>query len=130
MNITIQTELLKQAFNEDPEFRLMARFWDGALEFKIGDVPYVATLSQGEVVSISHEGSRDNEPRHVVISAPVEDWAMLLQDPPPPFYHDFYPATVWHGFQFGGDNDYLWAYYAAIRRSAEILRAVAKVEGV
>lgn len=128
MKLTLPTAELTTAFNSDPEFRLMARYWDGALVFEVGDESYVLTLGQGEVLSIALETSHRDEPRHVVISAPPEDWAKLLQDPPPPFYHDFYPATCWHGFRFGGDNDYLWAYYGAIRRSAEILRATARAE--
>jgi len=33
-----------------------------------------------------------------------------------------------HGFRLGGDPDYLWPYYYAIRRSGEILRSLAIVE--
>jgi hypothetical protein len=31
-------------------------------------------------------------------------------------------------FGLGGDPDYLWPYYYAIRRSGEILRSLATVE--
>ncbi len=128
MRVSIPLEGLKTALNDDPEFRLTARYWDGALEFAIGETSYVVALANGEVTSVSTPERSAPEPAHVVVTAPVEDWAKLLQDPPPPFYHDFYPATCWHEFRFGGDSDYLWAYYAAIRRSAEILRATASVE--
>ena len=127
MRVTLPIERLKTALNADPEFRIAARYWDGALQLEIGDEPYLIALTAGEVTAISHERGRDGEPRRVVITAPVEDWAKLLQDPPPPFYHDFYPAVTWHNFRFGGDSDYLWSYYAAIRRAGEVLRATANV---
>jgi hypothetical protein len=129
MRVSFEPERLKQALNRDPEFRLTARYWDGALELDVGEEAYVIALSAGQVTSVSHDASSRGQPGHVIISAPVEDWSKLLQDPPPPFYHDFYPAVCWHSFRYGGDPDYLWAYYAAVRRTAEILRANADVAG-
>ena len=126
VKVSIPSERLRTALNEDPEFRIAARYWDGELELDIGERPWVITLASGVVTSVSNDVPPART-GHVVITAPVDDWAKLLQDPPPPFYHDFYPATCWHSFRFGGDSDYLWAYYAAVRRTAVILRATASV---
>jgi hypothetical protein len=64
----------------------------------------------------------------VVITAPADDWAQFLKPLPEPWYHEFYPASAHHGFRLGGDPDYLWPYYYAIRRSGEIMRSLATVE--
>lgn len=53
----------------------------------------------------------------------------MLKTIPRPFYHDFYPALTHHSFKVEGDPDYIWPYYAAIRRSGQVLRAIATIDG-
>jgi hypothetical protein len=128
MKVTFPAEPLKEALNADPEFRIAARYWDGAIEFRIDEEPCVVSLSQGQVVSVSSEDPAVGV-LPVVIEAPAADWARLLEKKPRPFYQDYHSASAHHGFKLGGDVETLWAYYAAVRRSADILRAVAIVEG-
>ena len=126
MSVTFPPQALRQALNGDPEFRLAARYWNGALEFHIGEQRCVVNLTEGEVTEVGDSVSGPAAP--VVISAPEEDWAKLLELAPRPFYQDFHAASAHHGFRLGGDVETLWAYYAAVRRSADILRAVAVVD--
>jgi hypothetical protein len=84
-------------------------------------------LLAGEVVAIDDVTAAAGR-GDVVVRAPVEDWAKLLEQVPPPFYQEFYPASMHHGFRLEGDHDYIWPYYWALRRSGEILRSVATVE--
>jgi hypothetical protein len=123
MAVTFPPRELRDALNGDPEFRLAARYWNGALEFRIGTRRCVVNLAEGEVTEVGEEVRGPAAP--VVISAPEEDWAKLLELAPRPFYQDFHAASAHHGFRLGGDVETLWAYYAAVRRSADILRAVA-----
>jgi hypothetical protein len=62
----------------------------------------------------------------VRVAAPAKAWEVFLQDPAPPFYLDYYSASLHHGFELSGDADTLWAYYPAIRRTSELLRGLAK----
>jgi hypothetical protein len=126
VKVSFPPDKLGAALNEDPEFRLAARYWDGAIELHVDDERCVVTLSEGRVVDVSASGRGRANP--VVISAPAEDWAQLLQARPRPFYQDFHAASAHHGFRLGGDVETLWAYYAAVRRSADILRQVAVVD--
>jgi hypothetical protein len=126
MAVTFPPEELRDALNGDPEFRLAARYWNGALEFRIGAERCVVNLAEGEVTEVGDEVR--GPAASVVISAPEEDWAKLLKLAPRPFYQDFHAASAHHGFRLGGDVETLWAYYAAVRRSADILRAVAIVD--
>lgn len=133
MKVTFPAELLKDALNADPEFRIAARYWDGAIEFRIDQESVVVTLMQGTVTSVSDELPATladvTGAGPVVIAAPVGDWAKLLEALPRPFYQDYHAASAHHGFRLAGDVETLWAYYAAVRRTADILRDVAIVEG-
>jgi hypothetical protein len=127
VKVRLSPKDLQNALNGDSEFRIASRYWDGSLSFEFGSQVCRLALRGGEVVSIDAEASRP-ERADVVVKAPVEDWAKLLEAVPPPFYQEFYPASMHHGFRLDGDPDYIWPYYWALRRSAEILRSVASVE--
>ena len=130
MNVTISPEKLQAALNKDSEFRFHARYWDGALQLQFGEKLQVLRLRAGEVLGIDTTPLAGKKPAEVIISAPVDDWAQLLQPYPRPFYQDFYPASMHYGFELKGDPDYVWAYYAALRRAGQVLRNVASVEEV
>ncbi len=128
MNITVSPEQFRETLNADGEFRLQARYWDGALQVQFGDDVHVLRLQEGEVVGIDASPLSGDRPCEVIVSAPVEDWFEFLQPIPKPLYHELYPAMWHHGFELKGDTDYVWSYYAALRRSCEILRAIATLE--
>jgi hypothetical protein len=127
MRVKLSSKDLQNALNDDSEFRIAGRYWDGSLRFEFGTDVYRLQLLGGEVVSID---STVAEPGRgdVVIKAPVEDWIELLNAVPRPFYQEFYPASMHHGFRLEGDSDYIWPYYWALRRSGEILRSVVSIE--
>lgn len=127
MRITVPPEELRKALNQDSEFRIAGRYWDGSLRFEFGATVCRLTLEGGEVVSVD-AGAPEPGRGDVVVSAPVEDWAKLLEAVPAPFYHEFYPASMHHAFRLEGDPDYIWPYYWALRRSGEVLRTLAAVE--
>jgi hypothetical protein len=127
VKVKLSPDVFQQALNDDSEFRIAGRYWDGSIRFEFGADVYRLQLLAGKVVAIDNVTSPAGR-GDVVVKAPVEDWAKLLESIPPPFYQEFYPASVHHGFRLEGDHDYIWPYYWALRRSAEILRSVATVE--
>ena len=127
MKVRLSPKDLKTALNGDSEFRIASRYWDGSLSFVFGGEVCRLALQGGEVMSIDATASKPGR-ADVVVKAPIEDWAKLLEKVPPPFYQEFYPASMHHGFRLEGDPDYIWPYYWALRRSAEILRSDASVE--
>ncbi len=127
MKVRLSPKDLQTALNDDSEFRIASRYWDGSLSFEFGVQVCSLALRGGEVVSIDASMLKPGR-GDVVDKAPVEDWAKLLEEVPPPFYQEFYPASMHHRFRLEGDPDYIWPYYWALRRSAEILRSVASVE--
>jgi hypothetical protein len=129
LKVRLTPDDLQRALNQDPEFRLQARYWDGSLRFEFGDDIFWLRLKDGEVKSVETKGDAKPGIGDVVVSAPVSDWGEMLQPIPRPFYQDFYPALTHHSFKVEGDPDYIWPYYAAIRRSGQVLRAIATIEG-
>jgi hypothetical protein len=127
VRVRVSPKDLQKALNDDSEFRIAGRYWDGSLRFEFGAEICRLELRGGEVISIDTAASEPGR-GDVVIKAPVGDWAKLLEEVPPPFYQEFYPASMHHGFRLEGDPDYIWPYYWALRRSGEILRSVASVE--
>jgi hypothetical protein len=128
VKVTVPRDKLKSALRDDAEFRVLARYWSGSLRFDIGDDVYLIKIKDGEVNAVDSQAPAKSGLGDVVITAPADDWAQFLKPLPEPWYHEFYPASAHHDFRLGGDPDYLWPYYYAIRRSGEILRSLATVE--
>ena len=131
MNVTVSPAELQEALNSDSEFRLQARFWDGVLQLELGTAEagrLTLRLEGGEVVDPQATAVVDGTKCSAIIAAPVADWYEFLQPMPKPLYHELFPASFRKGFELKGDEDYVWAYYAALRRVGEILRHIATIE--
>jgi hypothetical protein len=131
MAVAFDPDQIVAVFNADPEFQLAARFWTGTLEFGVGDNLYKLELDEGKVtdarLTLSTDLSDDdrrNGSRRVRIGAPEHDWEQIVQDPAPPFYLDYYSASVHHDVTLDGDPETLWAYYPAIRRTTDLFRQI------
>jgi hypothetical protein len=118
---------LPAAVNNDPEFRIAARFWNSTLRLEMGADPLVIRLEKGQIIEVAsgHEAFGLLVPSDIVITAPVEDWQKFLERIPKPFYVDLFGATIYHGFRVGGDMASFYAYYPAVRRLFDIMRSLA-----
>src|ERR1700754_2007576 len=135
MKVKFDPQRITDTFNADAEFRLSARFWDGTLEFGVGDQVYLIEMSDGQVAGVEisdaltfTEKDAEAGSRRVRISGPHADWAEMVKTPAPPFYLDYYSASAHHDFTLGGDPESLWAYYPAIRRTTDLFRQIAILE--
>lgn len=132
ITVAFDPEGIMRVFNADPEFQISARFWDGTLEFGVGETLYSLTIRAGKVDGVAVGGleAADDVDRgrsgQVRICAREEDWEKILMDPAPVFYLDYYSASVHHGVTLDGDAETLWAYYPAIRRTTDLFRALAR----
>ncbi len=107
--------------NDDGEFRRHAKFWTATVRFGIGAKRYRLRVDNGAVAGI--ERWPGGFAVDLAIDAPEADWQALLAQTPQPFYQDLYPATIHHGFDVAGDAVDYCAYYPALRRLIEIMRA-------
>jgi hypothetical protein len=85
VRVRLSPKDLQKALNDDSEFRIAGRYWDGSLRFEFGAEVCRLELRGGEVVSIDTAAAEPGR-GDVVIKAPVGDWAKLLEEVPPPFY--------------------------------------------
>ena len=122
-------EVIAETFNDDPEFRIQARYWEGALEFGVDDRTYVLKMVDGRVAMAAEETggttATGKDEKRVRVTAPAKAWEVFLQTP--------HRRSTWitttrpaPWLELSGDADTLWAYYPAIRRTSELLRGLAK----
>lgn len=119
---------LQTALENDPEFRLQSRALTTTFRFVIGEVQhFLLTFRDGELAEID-PAVTPLDPFDIQLLGSEEHWACLLAATPAPFYQDFFPAMLHHGFRIEGDMETVFAYYPAIRRMQDLLRQVAKAE--
>jgi pimeloyl-ACP methyl ester carboxylesterase len=115
----LTSEELAGACNADPEFRLAARRWHGALRFHVGDEIAGIGLRDGVARAIS---KADADVPTVVFSGPAEVWEQVLAPRPPRFLNDLLPAEMGGLIARSGDELTFWQYYPAIARAIEVIR--------
>lgn len=121
MMATLDGEGLRKALNEDPEFRLSARYWNGRVKLDFGERVYIVDVHDGVVERIEEDPTM-YDPCDLSISASSGEWEKLLAATPRPFYQDMYSASVHHDFDIEGDLEQFFAYHAALRRMTQIMR--------
>jgi len=116
-------DALQRRANADGEFRLQARFWNARIRIGCGAATTAIDVRHGEIREIAPWDpawfGADLE-----IHADAPEWDALLAALPKPFYHDLWAANAHHGVSLSGDTHHLCAYYPALRRLVELMRAV------
>lgn len=110
---------LPDTANNDTEFSLTARLWDGDVVLVSGDDAVRLGIESGRMTDVARVEKDASAQIRVV--GPAAGWAEMLRPVPRPFYQDFYSA-VWHGFQIQGRIEDIGPYYPALRRLIELLR--------
>jgi hypothetical protein len=113
---------LKDELAADAEFGICARYWTVRLRLQIGPGQLTIRLTDGNVVAVS-DVATGFDPYDIVLSGPGHTWTEILAPVPRPFYQDFWSAAARHDFHLDGDLDSLCAYYGAVRRLCDLLRA-------
>ena len=119
----IATDRLVGALNADPELRLTARLWTTRIRYSLGDDAFVLDLRDGRVVDVVDAPTIFDD-FAIDIAAPDDVWDKILSPVPPPFCQDLFPAQLHHGLRIAGDLESVFAYYGAVRRITELMRAV------
>ena len=116
---------------DDGEWRIAARMWTAVLRLDVDQVAHLLRIENGKLSGHAAYPASDPTatPFTVRIAAPADGWRELLAPLPRPFYQDLYGAMTRHGFVVDGDFEMFFAYYPAVRRLVELLRAVQSREG-
>ncbi|MCE0761907.1 hypothetical protein LWC35_03120 [Pseudonocardia kujensis] len=120
----LDTVRLATAMAADPEFRLQARYLSTSIRVVVGDSQrFTIQVRDGVVTEIDPEVTLF-DPYAVLLQGTEEQWSKLLAAVPEPFYQDFFPAALRHGFRLEGDLETIMAYYPALRRLGDLMRSV------
>ncbi len=111
---------------EDGEFLLAARHWNGGLRLHIGDQTLTLGVFDGHPSADAPTGNDILE-----FTGDVALWEGLLAAVPPRFYTDIFAAmSTGNGPEPGGDPVTHAQYYGAAMRAIELLRPDASTEAV
>ncbi len=123
--VPLDLAALETELRGDPEFVLHSRYLTTVIRVVIGETQsFHIVVRAGAVVEIDPVVTPFDS-YDIVLAGTDGQWEALLTPLPPAFYQDFYPAMLHHGFRIEGDMETIMAYYPAVRRLAEIFRAVA-----
>jgi len=113
------------AINDDPEFRLAARYWNGSFRLSMGAAEaYLFRVRDGAIVAVNRQPT-PFDAWDFEVAGPADGWAEILAKTPRPFYQDVASAIFRQGFALGGDVESFFAYHAALRRVIATLRQLA-----
>lgn len=118
---------LRKALNDDSEFSLQARYWNTTIRIAADGRTWLVRIIDGVVAEID-TAATPFDAWEFQLSGTSEHWAQLLAPVPAAFFQDYYAAMLYHGFAIEGDMQQIMAYYPAIRRSLDVLRALAGQE--
>jgi hypothetical protein len=124
--VEVPRAALRDALNDDAEFRHAARYWDASLRLGIGGESLCVRIEDGRVADVRPSASGD--PVSVAIDGPVAEWEKLLAPVPRPFYQSVYAAAIHHGIQFSGDPVDMYAYLGAVTRLVDVLREQVEIQ--
>ena len=118
---------LRTALNDDPEFSLQARYWNSTVRIGADGRNWLVRIIDGIVTDVD-TAATPFDAWDFQLSGTSEHWAQLLAPVPAAFFQDYYAAMLYHGFAIEGDMQQIMAYYPAIRRSLDVIRALANQE--
>jgi hypothetical protein len=126
--VSLDLDALERELGSDPEFILHNRYLTATIRVVIGELQsFRIVVRGGEVVEVDPVVTPFDS-YDIQLVGTEEQWNALLSPIPPAFFQDFYPAMIHHGFRIEGDMETIMAYYPALRRLAEIFRAIAATE--
>jgi pimeloyl-ACP methyl ester carboxylesterase len=115
--LNIDIAALRELANNDPEFRLAARYWTATVVMEIGAARHEIVIRDGAITGI---GPADQDSAcDILVAGSEAQWEKLLAAVPPPWYQEF----LFAGFRVEGDLIGAVApYYPALRRLVVLLR--------
>lgn len=115
-------ERYRDAINQDPEFQMAARLMSEDIRIKVSDVECIFRIADGELTRIKLENTYLDS-WSFSISASEESWDKFLQPVPPPKYTCLFGAMAQGIFRMEGDLEAGFAYYWAVQRMLDVIRA-------
>lgn len=113
----------QDAMNNDPEFKLAARFMSEDVLFESDGSRCRVTVRDGTVTEIKLNPPM-NDHWSFAITTSTESWDKLLQSSPPPSYTGLNAGMLRGNLQIMGDIEIAFAYLWAMNRMTDLMRQV------
>ena len=114
---------IKDAINNDAEFKLAAKFFTNDVLFDFGEGKGIVKIREGVVTEIFLNPTFMDSWQFCV-RASADAWEKFLRPTPPPMYHALFPGMIRQIFQVGGDLEMAFAHFWPVTRMMSILREV------
>ena len=116
-----KVEGLRNAINNDTEFKLAARFMSEDVLFEVDGSWCIVKIHDGVVTEIKLAPPSDDH-WSFSIKATAESWDKLLQSSPPPFYTGLNAGMMRGNLQIIGNMEIAFAYLWAMNRMLDVMR--------
>jgi hypothetical protein len=116
-----KVEHLRNAINQDAEFKLAARYMSEDILLEADDSRCIVKVRDGVVMEIKIDPPSDTH-WSFSIKATAESWDKLLQSSPPPFYTGLNAGLIRGILQITDNVEVAFAYLWAMNRMLDVMR--------
>ncbi len=116
-----EVERFRQGINNDPEFRIAAKYMTKDVLLEVGDSQCIVRVSDGLIAEMNLAPTF-MDPWDFAIRSQVESWEKFLRPVPPPFYTGLYGAMIRGIIQVVGDLEAAFSYFWAVNRMLDVMR--------
>ncbi len=106
---------------QDFEFTRETRYLTGAIKLDFGTSAWLLAFDDGTLTDVADGAGAAEEDCRIVVGGTPEQWEMLLEMKPRPFYQCIQSAAVKHGMRIS-DTHESFAYLPALNRMTTLLR--------
>jgi hypothetical protein len=109
------------AAKADFEFTRETRYLNGTIKLDFGTDAWALNFADGNLVDVTEGADIDEKHCKIVVGGTHEQWDMLLEMKPKPFYQCIQSAAVKHGMRISNTNE-TFAYLPGLNRMTTLLR--------
>lgn len=109
------------AAKADFEFTRETRYLTGSVRLDFGNDAWALKFDNGKLVDVADGATVDEKDCKIFVGGAPEQWEMLLERKPKPFYQCVQSAVVKHGMRISDTNE-TYAYLPGLNRMTTLLR--------
>jgi hypothetical protein len=119
--MSIEANAFAEAARQDFEFTRETRYLNGTIKVDFGSAVWALNFVGGALASVTDGAKLDDRDCKIVVGGTPEQWNMLLESKPKPFYQCIQSAAVKHGMRISTTNE-SFAYLPGLNRMTTLLR--------
>jgi hypothetical protein len=116
------------AAKADFEFTRETRYLTGTIKLDFGTDSWALNFANGKLADVTDGAAAAEKECKIVVGGTPEQWDMLLEMKPEPFYQCIQSAAVKHGMRITDTNE-TFAYLPGLNRMTTLLRELKLITG-